>query len=214
LGQVDLVEVARDEARPPGHARLRRPSLRLRDERAIDVHAERACAELSCRRDDDAPIARAEVDDQVARTDLGEREHLLDDLMRRRHVGVVEDLALGGGLRPRRAERDRKREQCGEPAHRSLAHRPPGARGSVGAHDPAGQRVALRGPFVAPGEWRRAGDGELDLRAPRAAALHRARIERALEELVALLQAQGPGLRARQRGLDAPIAPNPRRHDP
>jgi hypothetical protein len=42
-----------------------------------------------CRGDDDAPVPRAEIDDEVFRSDAGEFEHDIHDGGRRRDVGRV-----------------------------------------------------------------------------------------------------------------------------
>jgi len=81
----------------------------------IEIDAQPARAALRCR-DDEAPVARAEVDHEVAGTHFGHAHHALDDLDRRldvRHRAVVPRPGLRLGCRGRdeqcnqdRAERD------------------------------------------------------------------------------------------------------------
>jgi hypothetical protein len=73
--------------------------------------ARRARAALG-RGDHQPAIARAEVDDEVARRDLGEVEHFLGERRARRHPDhVLAGLALVG-LETLRLRRDGKCEQC------------------------------------------------------------------------------------------------------
>ena len=75
--------------------------------RRIDVDAKRAGATLR-RRDHDPAVARAQVDQRVARRQRGEIEHRLHHRPRRRHIRHVE-VRLG--------RRDRRRvERCQAPA--------------------------------------------------------------------------------------------------
>jgi hypothetical protein len=109
LGEIGLEEVAlveRNLVRDPCAARV---LLGLRDTRGVEIDAEPARAVLGRRRDDDASIARAQVDEIVLRPDFGDRQHAVDDVLRRRHVRHAR---IGGVCRSdRRGQRERRARQ-------------------------------------------------------------------------------------------------------
>ena len=84
--------------------RLPRAFLALVDEVVVELDADRARAELARGGDHDAPVARAQVVDDVVRADAREPQHLVDDDLRRRHERHVEELRV-------RDERHRGRGQ-------------------------------------------------------------------------------------------------------
>ena len=88
------------ELRPLRHALAPRFPARLGDEALVDFHAEAARAVFFRRRDDDAPVARAEIDDVVLRPQPGKVEHRVDHGGRRRHEGNFGMGMLIGGRRP------------------------------------------------------------------------------------------------------------------
>jgi len=104
--QVGVEDVAGFEARPVGDTRPPCiPGRRLHQPRVI-VDAESARSALG-RLDDDAAVARAQVDDVIAALHLGHAQHALDDLHRRidvRHGAVVP--APGLRLRVQREQAD------------------------------------------------------------------------------------------------------------
>ena len=88
LGDVGLEQVALDEARAIGHAGLLRVLARQIDHVRIEFDADGGRAALR-RGDDGAAVARAEIHVEVARSQLGDVEHPVDQRLRRRHPDHV-----------------------------------------------------------------------------------------------------------------------------
>ena len=108
LRDVGRVHVALREGRLVGHAGGGRLPPRELDEIGVELDAETARAAFGGG-DDGAAVARAEIDDEVLRRDLGVVEHLLDHGCARRHpdriLAHLPDDRLVGlllGLRPER----------------------------------------------------------------------------------------------------------------
>ena len=110
-GEIGLEDVAHLEAGAVAKARLLRVLRRQPHEIGIEVDAEAPRAALR-RLDDDAAVARAEVDDVVVLLHLGHAQHALDDLHRRLHVrhGAVVPRP-GLGLRLSRQSQRREQEE-------------------------------------------------------------------------------------------------------
>ena len=73
------------------------------DQIGVDVDAHAPRAELLRRRDDDPAVAASEVVDDVARADLGQRQHALDDVGRSRDEWrKVSGLRVSGGVNEQR----------------------------------------------------------------------------------------------------------------
>src|SRR5438105_7121997 len=107
LRNVGDKHVALHEAHALANTRARGVFARGFDEPGIELDAKPARAELARGGDDDAPITRAEVDDQVLGAGSGQLEHALDDVAgrgdeRRPPVGLVR----GGAERPAEGDDD------------------------------------------------------------------------------------------------------------
>jgi hypothetical protein len=75
------------EADAVGDAGGTRVFVGLVDEFAVDVDAETAGAEVACSGDDDAAVARTQVNYDVVRAHFGHTQHFFDGKRRRRQVG-------------------------------------------------------------------------------------------------------------------------------
>ena len=71
----------------------------------IEIDAEAARAELLGGRDDEAPVARAEIDEEIIRAHLRHLQHLVDDDLRCGYIYDVAPPFLGEG---RRRESDKR----------------------------------------------------------------------------------------------------------
>ncbi len=83
------MNVLLEELHPVRDPEPLRGAVRAIDQILIDVHAHPAGLVAHRRREDDAPVARAQVHDVVARLDSRQIEHRIDDLLRRRHIGTT-----------------------------------------------------------------------------------------------------------------------------
>jgi hypothetical protein len=98
-GNVGDEEVLREKLGFVGHALALRLAPRVAHERAVELDAKPARPPLLRSRDDDAPVARAEIDHEILGAYPGDFEHGVDD------VGWGGDVGDVGGLGGRRWER-------------------------------------------------------------------------------------------------------------
>src|SRR5581483_7278181 len=110
--EVGGEHIALYEARAIGNPGALRVVTRSAHERFIELDAQTACAEAACGSNDNAAVARAEVDYVVLSARAGERQHALDHLVRRADEGDAPFV-----LRARR-EAERSEEQAEKGAHR------------------------------------------------------------------------------------------------
>jgi len=89
FAKVGLKQVLLDEARAVGHAFLFRVGIGDLQEVGIEVHPEAARAVLLRRGNDDASVARAEVNHEIVRADFRHFQHCVDHHPGRRHVDHV-----------------------------------------------------------------------------------------------------------------------------
>ena len=108
-GNVGGQHVALHEARPGRNLCQLSILARLLDQRAVELDAEAARAELLRRGDDDAAVARAEVDHQVVGTRLGHLQHALDNVGRRGDERRPPLVSVRGGVGERKRQ-GQKRE--------------------------------------------------------------------------------------------------------
>ena len=87
FADVGLEQILFAKLHAIGNARLRGAIAGKFDEVRFDIDAEPAtCFEPGCRGDDDAPVTRAEIDDEIIGTDVGQLQHRIDHHGQRRRV--------------------------------------------------------------------------------------------------------------------------------
>src|SRR6266702_4630356 len=119
LVKVGLEQVLLQEFHAIGDADATRFVVRAPHQARVELDAETPRAVLPRRRDHDAPVARAEIDDRVAGLHLRELEHAVDDRLRRRHVRRVEFLV--DALRERTRRHNERRDENPQQKSRSFA---------------------------------------------------------------------------------------------
>ena len=72
----------------PGDAGVAGVGVRLVDAGGIDIDAEAARAQAARGGDQDAAVARAQIDDPIVRADLGQPKHRVDHLQIARDIGA------------------------------------------------------------------------------------------------------------------------------
>jgi hypothetical protein len=106
--EVGGEQVLRAELGPVGHARGARGGAAALHQLRHDLHAQAARTEAAGRRDDDAAVARAEVDHVIRRADARQLQHRHRDVVRRGDEGHLVELRgrrLGGARGCRREAR-------------------------------------------------------------------------------------------------------------
>jgi hypothetical protein len=110
LADVGVEQIAREKERALGDAGLARRRDALLDQAGIELDTEAARAQSLRGGDDDAPVTRTEIDQEIVRAHPGQLEHFVDHHLRGADIG---DFFALRTLRARacgeqRAQRERK----------------------------------------------------------------------------------------------------------
>jgi hypothetical protein len=123
LVQVRLVEVTLVKHGAVGNTCLGRIAIGELHEPPVEIDPKPACAVLLSSGDDHAPVAGAKVDHVIARTDVRELQHRVDDVLRRDDVRrIAEILCRARRRKPDEQERHNKKNLHGTRACRLTQH--------------------------------------------------------------------------------------------